>query len=134
MPRARASSVSPNGVFGTYRGYPSLPRSKTGRAASRWSVCPSPARRRGQAGAQEVKKVLPGGCTFVLAAAGRYTLTCAAGGEGLDRNFISAMNTVVSAFREANLVPEEKCPVCRQECCNATALMNGAYVEGPQGL
>ena len=118
----------PNGVFGTYRGYP-LAASFKDRAGGIAVVSLSVAGKARGKLVREVKKALPRGCTFVLAAAGRYTLTCAAGGEGLDRNFISAMNTVVSAFREANLVPEEKCPVCRQECCNATALMNGAYVK-----
>lgn len=117
-----------NGAFGVYKGYPFAatfnPRGG-GAAVVTLSVT-------GKAGGKlvrEVKKTLPKGCTFVLTAAGRYTLTCPSGGEGLERNFTAAMDAVISAFRDADLVPGETCPICKQEGCNATALVGGAYVK-----
>lgn len=77
-----------------------------------------------------VRKALPKGCSFVIAAANsRYTLTCTApkGGD-LAAVVLSAMDAATAVMKEAGLCPPEICPICKQGNCEATAMIGGAYV------
>lgn len=116
--------ISNNTVVGVHRGYPFVSTLTIRKLSVLNAVITTAGRFPGKLG-KVIRRQLPKGCSFLWNP--RPTLVCSGKDDDLFGMFTAAMDAVTSALQEADVSVPDKCPFCKQDHCDALALIGGAY-------
>lgn len=111
-------------MVGAYRGYPFVTTLTVRKISVLTTTFTISGRWSGKLGRQ-IRKELPKGCSLTWG--GRPTLLCSGQEEDLLDSYVTAMETVASAMREAGVGVPDQCPICRQRECDSLGLVDGVY-------
>lgn len=113
-----------DGMAGAWRGYPFVTRLQSKRISVLTTVFTISGQLSGKL-VRRLKKELPKRCS--LTGGQTPTLICSGQDDELLGSYTAAMEKVTSALREEGVCVPDKCPYCKQEGCDALALLNRAY-------
>lgn len=113
-----------DGMAGAWRGYPFVTRLQSKRISVLTTVFTISGQLSGKL-VRRLKKELPKRCS--LTGGQSPALICSGQDDELLGAYAAAMEKVTSALREEGVCVPDKCPYCKQDGCDALALLSRAY-------